>query len=105
MNTNLPCNIVHCLKNPERYIKMLKIFHTADIHLDAPFSLTDPVEAEKRRTGLRSTFCSMIHAARRMEADVFLIAGDLFEDSFATKDTASAGMAGSRSCHALVTRV
>ncbi len=68
---------------------MLKIFHTADIHLDAPFSLTDPVEAEKRRTGLRSTFCSMIHAARRMEADVFLIAGDLFEDSFATKDTAA----------------
>ncbi len=69
---------------------MLKIFHTADIHLDAPFSLSDPVEAEKRRTGLRSTFCSMIHAAKRMEADVFLIAGDLFEESFVTKDTASA---------------
>lgn len=69
---------------------MLKIFHTADIHLDAPFSLSDPIEAEKRRTGLRSTFCSMIHAAKRMEADVFLIAGDLFEKSFVTKDTASA---------------
>lgn len=69
---------------------MLKIFHTADIHLDAPFSLSDPVEAEKRRTGLRSTFCSMIHAAKRMEADVFLIAGDLFEESFVTKDTATA---------------
>ncbi len=69
---------------------MLKIFHTADIHLDAPFSLSDPVEAEKRRTGLRSTFCSMIHAAKRMEADAFLIAGDLFEESFVTKDTASA---------------
>lgn len=68
---------------------MLKIFHTADVHLDAPFSLSDPIEAEKRRTGLRSTFCSMIHAARRMEADVFLIAGDLFEESFATKDTAA----------------
>ncbi|MBR5528001.1 MAG: metallophosphoesterase [Clostridia bacterium] len=68
---------------------MLKIFHTADVHLDAPFSLSDPLEAEKRRTGLRSTFCSMIHAARRMEADVFLISGDLFEDSFATKDTAA----------------
>ena len=69
---------------------MLKIFHTADIHLDAPFSLSDPVEAEKRRTGLRSTFCSMIHAAKRMEADVFLISGDLFEESFVTKDTATA---------------
>ena len=73
-----------------RRITMLKIFHTADVHLDAPFSLSDPVEAEKRRTGLRSTFCSMIHAAKRMEADVFLIAGDLFEESFVTKDTASA---------------
>lgn len=68
---------------------MLKIFHTADVHLDAPFSLSDPVEAEKRRTELRSTFCSMIHAARRMEADVFLIAGDLFEANFVTKDTAA----------------
>lgn len=68
---------------------MLKIFHTADVHLDAPFSLSDPVEAEKRRTGLRSTFCSMIHKARQMEADVFLIAGDLFESSFVTKDTAA----------------
>ena len=74
----------------ERGDKMLKIFHTADVHLDAPFSLSDPIEAEKRRTGLRSTFCSMIHAAKRMEADVFLIAGDLFEKSFVTKDTASA---------------
>ncbi len=69
---------------------MLKIFHTADVHLDAPFSLSDPVEAEKRRTGLRSTFCSMIHAAKRIEADVFLISGDLFEESFATKDTVNA---------------
>lgn len=68
---------------------MLKIFHTADVHLDAPFSLSDPIEAEKRRTELRSTFCSMIHAARRMEADVFLIAGDLFESGFVTKDTAA----------------
>lgn len=69
---------------------MLKIFHTADIHLDAPFSLSDPVEAEKRRTGLRSTFCSMIHAAKRIEADVFFISGDLFEENFATKDTVNA---------------
>lgn len=69
---------------------MLKIFHTADVHLDAPFSLSDPVEAEKRRTGLRSTFCSMIHSAKRIEADVFLISGDLFEESFATKDTVNA---------------
>lgn len=68
---------------------MLKIFHTADVHLDAPFSLSDPIEAEKRRTGLRSAFCSMIHTAKRMEADVFLIAGDLFETSFVTKDTAA----------------
>ncbi len=67
---------------------MIRIFHTADIHLDAPFSLSDPIEAEKRRTGLRSVFCSMIHTARSMKADVFLIAGDLFEESFVTKDTA-----------------
>ena len=69
---------------------MLQIFHTADVHLDAPFSLSDPVEAEKRRTGLRSTFCSMIHTAKRFEADVFLISGDLFEENFATKDTVNA---------------
>lgn len=68
---------------------MLRIFHAADIHLDAPFSLSDPIEAEKRRTELRSTFCSLIHAARRMAADVFLISGDLFESQFTAKDTAA----------------
>ncbi len=67
---------------------MVKIFHTADIHLDAPFSLSDPIEAEKRRTELRGTFCSLIHRAKQYGAEVFLISGDLFEDSYVTKDTA-----------------
>lgn len=67
---------------------MVKIFHTADVHLDAPFSLSDPIEAEKRRTELRATFCSLILRAKSFGAQLFLISGDLFEDSFVTKDTA-----------------
>lgn len=67
---------------------MIKIFHTADIHLDTPFSLSDPIESEKRRQEFRDTFCNVISKAKEYGAEIFLISGDFFEDIFITKNTA-----------------
>ena len=54
----------------------LKVFHCADLHLDAPFSLFTPGEADRRRIELRSAFTSAVLFARSNGADIFLISGD-----------------------------
>lgn len=66
---------------------MIKIFHCADIHLDSPFSLLSPREAEKRRTELRAAFTSALMFAREMKMDIFVISGDLFDGEYVTRDT------------------
>lgn len=66
---------------------MIKVFHCADIHLDSPFSMFSPREAEKRRTELRAAFTSALMFAREKKADLFLISGDLFDGEYVTRDT------------------
>ena len=66
---------------------MVKVFHCADIHLDSPFSLYSPREAEKRRTELRAAFTSALMYAREKKADIFIISGDLFDSEYVTRDT------------------
>ena len=65
----------------------MKFLHCADIHLDSPFSLYLPSDAGKRRTELRSNFSSAVLYAKTENCKLFLIAGDLFDDDFVTKDT------------------
>ena len=66
---------------------MIKVFHCGDIHLDSPFSLFSPREAEKRRIELRAAFTSALMFARERKADIFLISGDLFDTEYVTRDT------------------
>lgn len=66
---------------------MIKVFHCADIHLDSPFSLFSPREAEKRRIELRAAFTSALMFARESKADLFIISGDLFDGEYVTRDT------------------
>lgn len=66
---------------------MIKVFHCADIHLDSPFSLCSPREAERHRTELRAAFTSAIMFACENKADIFLISGDLFDREYVTRDT------------------
>ncbi len=66
---------------------MVKILHTGDIHLDAPFAGLSPEQAEVRRQELRAAFTSMMTYARTSGVDIILIAGDLFDDGFVTRDT------------------
>lgn len=66
---------------------MPKIIHTADVHLDAPFSLLDVQKAQVRKNELRETFASIVLLAKSEKADLVLIAGDLFDSGFVTKET------------------
>lgn len=68
-------------------IKKLKILHTGDLHLDSPFSGMKPQAAERRRRELRDTFCDMMRFAKTAAVDMVLIAGDLFDSRFATRET------------------
>ena len=66
---------------------MITILHTADLHLDSPFSSLGAAQAAARRDGLRSAFAKMTAFAREAKPDLFVIAGDLFDAEFVTRDT------------------
>ena len=68
---------------------MPKIIHTADIHLDAPFSMLDVQKAQVRKNELRGAFSSLILFAKTEKADMGIISGDLFDSGFVTKETTS----------------
>ena len=53
---------------------MVKIIHTADIHLDSPFSLLDVQKAQMRKNELRETFSSIVKLAESEKADIMMIA-------------------------------
>ena len=67
---------------------MIKIFHTADLHLDSPFSSLPPSLSEQRRGELRQIYLDMMKYAAEQKADLVLIPGDLFDSSYVTRDTA-----------------
>ena len=66
---------------------MPKILHIGDIHLDSPFSLFDVEKSQARRNELRGTFSTVMMYAKMKEADLVIIAGDLFDSEFVTKET------------------
>ena len=65
----------------------MKILHTGDIHLDSPFAGLPAKEAEARRRDVRETFSAMMKYAGDNGVDMVIIAGDLFESGFATRET------------------
>lgn len=65
----------------------MKILHTGDIHLDSPFAGLSPDAARQRRSELRAAFSDMISYARQQDVDLVLIAGDLFDKVYVTRDT------------------
>jgi len=66
---------------------MPRILHIGDVHLDSPFSLFDVEKSQARRRELRGTFSSIMMYAKMKEADLVIIAGDLFDSEFVTRET------------------
>lgn len=65
----------------------VKIFHIADLHLDAPFTGVNAAEAASCKNGLRSAFAKAVLAAKNRGVQLFFIAGDLFDGAFVSPDT------------------
>lgn len=68
---------------------MIKVLHTGDLHLDSPFSGLDIKKSELRRREQRSLFVSLMSYVRTSEIDLLLIAGDLFDYGFVSRETIS----------------
>lgn len=65
---------------------MPRIIHTADVHFDTPFSANfDRRQARMRRNEIKNTFSAVIRRAK--DADILLIAGDLFDSAYAAEET------------------
>ncbi|HUX08817.1 MAG TPA: DNA repair exonuclease [Acidobacteriota bacterium] len=68
---------------------MVRILHTADLHLDTPFtgSGLGREKVLQRRNDMITVFRGITDLARRREVDLLLIAGDLFEDEYVNQAT------------------
>lgn len=73
---------------------MLRIFHTADLHLDSPFSSLPPSVSEKRRDELRQVFIRMMQSAADEHVDLVLMPGDLFDSGYVSMQTLKVLQAG-----------
>ncbi|EPR14413.1 metallophosphoesterase family protein [Ruminiclostridium papyrosolvens] len=63
-------------------MQQVSFIHTADIHLDTPFSsLGDKEKADIRRRELESCLENIIDRARVQNIDLLIISGDFFEES------------------------
>ena len=58
---------------------MIKIFHTADIHLDSPFRRMAHSERMAARQHQREIFEKMMSYVKENEFDIVLLSGDLFD--------------------------
>jgi len=66
----------------------IKIFHTADVHLGAKFNSFGR-RADLQRKEIEKSFTKIIDLALNNEADLFIIAGDLFDSPFPSISTSS----------------
>ena len=69
---------------------MLKIIHGADFHLDSPFSGLTPKRAAQRRGEQRELLERLAGLARKKEAGLVLLAGDLLDSERVFPETALA---------------
>lgn len=67
----------------------MKILHTGDLHLDSPFSTAKAEKAEEAKRELRQVFANMVAFSAKEKVSLLLIAGDLFDCGFATRETAA----------------
>jgi len=64
---------------------MLRILHTSDVQLDAPFRFLGD-KGSRHRQQLRETFQRIVDMAAEAEFDLLLITGDLFNDNRPSQD-------------------
>ena len=66
---------------------MIRILHAADLHLDSPFQALGSRKAALRRAEQRGLLEKIVGLAREKEADILLLAGDLFDSDASFTET------------------
>ncbi|HWJ04132.1 MAG TPA: DNA repair exonuclease [Verrucomicrobiae bacterium] len=64
----------------------IKLVHAADFHMESTFKGLGPAKAELRRAELKQAFAKVIDLAAREQAQLLLLAGDLFEHGAAGRE-------------------
>ncbi len=67
----------------------MKILHTGDMHLDSPFATLTAERGDSAKRELRRIFSDIISYVKNNSIDILLVAGDLFDSGFATRETAA----------------
>ncbi len=67
---------------------MIKMIHAADVHFDSTFGMLEVHKSEMRRRETRDSFLEMISYARNERINLMLLAGDIFESDFVSRETA-----------------
>lgn len=66
-------------------METLRILHTSDVHIGAPFLFLG-AKGSEQRLALREAFAEIVRVARDEKYDVLLVAGDLFDSAFGASD-------------------
>lgn len=72
-------------RHPSRPLRLL---HTSDVHLESD-TFGHGEQGKRLRQGIRDAFSRVISAANRLDADLLLIVGDLFDSSRVTDEALS----------------
>ena len=67
---------------------MIRVVHAADLHLDSPFQALGKEKAAQRRGEQRALLGRIVRLAQEREADMLLLAGDLFDSDSPYSETA-----------------
>jgi DNA repair protein SbcD/Mre11 len=66
-------------------METLRILHTSDVHIGAPFLFLG-TKGSEQRLALRESFAEIVRIARDEKYDVLVVAGDLFDSAFGASD-------------------
>ena len=67
---------------------MIRILHAADLHLDSPFAALAPEQAAQRREEQRQMVLRLAEECNRLDCQLLLLAGDLFDSDLIYRETA-----------------
>lgn len=67
---------------------MIRILHAADLHLDSPFAALAPEQAAQRREEQRQMVRRLTQECERLNCQILLLAGDLFDSEHVYRQTA-----------------
>ncbi|MDS0528192.1 metallophosphoesterase [Clostridium sp. SHJSY1] len=68
-------------------MRKVKILHSADLHFDTPFKEVGEKQRKINKEELKEVFIKIIHFCKEKSVDIFLLAGDVFDNFTLSKET------------------